>query len=223
MGRCEGRVSRAKDMVGKTFAKLTVIERAENKGSHAQWLCKCECGREKTATTHNLLRGSTRSCGCLHVTSLTHGMSKERPYGIWRGMKQRCFRKKSKDYVRYGGRGIAVCEKWLTFEGFWEDMRVGYSDELTLERTDNNKNYEPSNCRWATNSEQQVNKRSNNLICINGVTKMLTEWSEITGISVGLIWYRQKYGKQGNDLIASPKKLKKPDSYSRKIEVMEGK
>jgi len=111
-----------------------------------------------------------------------HGMYQTRFYNIWRGMKSRCNNKNDANYKKYGGRGITICERWLKFESFLLDMKDGYLDELQIDRIDNDGNYEPSNCRWATRKENNRNRRGNRLITYNGETKTLTEWAEILKI-----------------------------------------
>lgn len=107
--------------------------------------------------------------------SKTHKMSKTRPYVIWKGIKSRCYNKKSYAFVDYGGRGIGMCDKWLGFEGFWEDMQDGYNDTLTIDRIDTNGNYCKENCRWATREEQNRNKRSNVFFEIEGKKMILPD------------------------------------------------
>jgi len=111
-------------------------------------------------------------------------MKYTREYQIWSSMKKRCFSPKAINYSQYGGRGISVCEKWMFFEGFFEDM--GYSNGLCLDRIDNDKGYDPSNCRWVTYKENNRNKSNN--VLIEG--KTMAEWSELTGISKNVIWHR---------------------------------
>lgn len=160
-------MSRVKDLRGKRFGRLTVIERTDNdKNGRARWLCECDCGTVSVKTGKLLLNGHCKSCGCgeyenrvKNVTS--HRLSHTRLYRIWKGIKQRCYYTKHKDYHYYGGRGIIVCEEWLNnFESFYKwAITHGYKNNLTIDRKDVNGNYEPSNCRWATYSEQRLNQR----------------------------------------------------------------
>ncbi len=136
--------------------------------------------------------------------NITHGMKYTREYQIWSGMKKRCLSTKAVNYSQYGGRGIYVCEKWMSFEGFFEDM--GYSNGLCLDRIDNNKGYDLSNCRWVTHKENNRNKSNN--VLIEG--KTMTEWSEITGISRNVIWYRlRKLNMNPMDAVTMPLMRKK--------------
>jgi YHS domain-containing protein len=122
-------------------------------------VCNIEFSRRKS----NFVKA--KCCGC-KPNHLRHGMTRTRPYYAWRNMLMRCLVPTTKFYALYGGRGIKVCERWKTFENFWQDMKVGYSAHLTLDRLDTNGNYEPSNCRWATSKEQSLNRR--NSIVFNG-------------------------------------------------------
>lgn len=196
-------MSQLKDLMGKRFGKLVVNGRAENdKFGRSRWLCKCDCGKEVIVQGTNLSKnGHTRSCGCLKAK---HRMNGTRPHHIWDGIKQRCTNVGSRDYARYGARGITVASEWLTFEGFWEDMKEGYSDILTIDRKDNNKGYSKENCRWATAIEQQNNMRSNRLLVLNGETKTLSQWSRELKIPISTIHSRIKSGWSIEKTLSTP-------------------
>lgn len=160
------------DLTGQRFGYLTVISRngtSSGKTKKALWLCRCDCGNTVTRESQSLRskhRPHPRHCGCRHGEWVTkHGMAKSRPYRIWGNMKDRCTNPQSKDWPNYGGRGIAVCERWLeSFDTFWEDMEAGYADTLTLDREDNDGPYSPENCRWVSVQDQSNNTRVNRMI-----------------------------------------------------------
>ena len=148
------------DLTGETFGRLTVFSRLENdKHRHSVWRCICSCGEIKDTSAPNLKTGRVKSCGCLsRDRSTTHGMTGTRVYGIWNGMTQRCGNPNDVRFPGYGGRGIIVCDRWLTFENFYEDMGEP-ADRLSIDRINNDKGYSLDNCRWATKTEQCRNQR----------------------------------------------------------------
>ena len=145
-----------------------MIKRVNKRGQKGEisWLCKCECGVEVVVLGASLRSGNTASCGCLHKESITkikttHGLCKHPLYIVWKNMRIRCTSLGNKSYLNYGGRGIAVCDRWLeSFENFYNDVIGGYKKGLQLDRIDNDGNYEPSNCRWVTRNQNQMNTRS---------------------------------------------------------------
>lgn len=146
------------DIVGKTFGKLTIKEVTDKQYIYT---VKCDCGSEFRVNRYDILNAHTKSCGCLRTGNASHGKTDTRTYRIWSAMKARCLRKTASNYKWYGGKGISVCDEWLTFENFYQDMGDPPSSVHTLDRVDSNGDYSRENCRWVTAAEQQRNKTSN--------------------------------------------------------------
>lgn len=165
------------DITGQRFGKLTVIGIASR--NPLKWKCVCDCGNTTEVRTSNLKRNQVASCGCTHKKgNPKHGQCYTRVYKIYAKMLRRCYKTYDPAYKNYGGRGITVCDEWKnSFEAFskWA-YQNGYSDELTIDRIDNDKGYSPDNCRWATVIQQANNTRANRLFTMNGVTKTLSQW-----------------------------------------------
>lgn len=195
------------NLVGSVFDRLTVIESAPNdKHGKPQWVCQCSCGKAVTATTTVLRAGRKKSCGCLrseksasHCRGMgTHGHwvgGKATPeHTAWAAMKARCNTPTHKQYKHYGARGISVCPRWNeSFEAFFEDMGPRPSAHSSLERIDNNGNYTPENCRWATYKEQNNNTRNNRMLTIQGETKSYQQWCDEFGITRGRLKRAMQY------------------------------
>lgn len=144
---------------GLSFGKWIVLRLSEKKYKNTHYLCRCECGNEKDISSYNLRNGLSTACRKCRPNMKSHGMSYSSTYKIWRDMKNRCTRPKLKCYKNYGARGISVCDRWFKFENFLEDMGVR-PDGLQIDRTDNDGNYEPKNCRWVTPTVNRNNQRN---------------------------------------------------------------
>lgn len=186
------------DLTGHRFERLTVIEiSGKDKCGYLMWRCKCDCGNEKIIRGHRLRQNITKSCGCLRKElskqrKLTHGKARSRLYSVWIGMKQRCYDSNASNYYRYGGRGIRVCDEWLSEFMTFSDWALenGYSPDLTIDRMDNDGNYDPSNCRWATLEQQNNNKSNSRRINYAGKTLTLAQWSRQLNIDVVVLHQR---------------------------------
>ena len=182
----------ANDLTGKKFGKLEVIGVHDTGSRKTYYVCQCDCGNIKVVRADALISGATKSCGCIKkehdkinlTANHKHKMSGTRIYETWQDMKRRCYNKQNARYDRYGGRGITVCDEWLNnFQSFYDwAISNGYSDDLTIDRIDNDGNYEPSNCRWSTAKEQCNNRGSNINITIGNATKSLMCWCEIFNV-----------------------------------------
>lgn len=191
------------DLTGQRFGELVVIGIARHKiRGRPAWRCLCDCGREKTAAGDTLRAGDVTTCGAhrsarfLALHSAPQEKKRKYPIGsdtnsriytIWRAMKMRCYSRSHKALPRYGGAGIVVCDEWQHFEGFrqWA-LASGYAPTLTLDRVDNERGYEPSNCRWATRFEQSRNRRRPILsVMAFGETKAVIDWAKDPRCTIG--------------------------------------
>lgn len=209
------------DLTGKRFGSLVVIGRTENRNRTVMWECRCDCGNTTKVDTHSLTSGHTCSCGCAKIDFCKrrftkHNSSDSPLYVIWFDMKRRCYDEKDPAYKNYGQRGISVCDEWLdSFVCFkeWANDN-GYRIRLTLDRIDNNGNYCPENCRWATAKEQSNNRRNNINVTFNGQTKTLKQWSESIGLSYDALWARWKAGWDIPTLLQTPQRVVVNGHYS---------
>jgi hypothetical protein len=197
--------------VGDKFNRWTVISDSFFVRNQRVVQCRCDCGTEKPVRLGRLHKGESRSCGCLQVEELTtHGHTANairkdsNEYWIWNSMRQRAINPKHKQYADYGGRGIGLCERWLKFENFYADMGPRPSKGHSIERKENDKGYEPSNCRWATRTEQNQNKRNNRFITANGETLCLAEWARRLNCINSTILGRIKMGWSEEKAVTVP-------------------
>lgn len=185
-------------MEDRVFGMLTVIERAgSDSRKEATWRCRCECGDVTIVTGSRLRSGGTKSCGCLRAivgaSRVRHGLCGSPTHRTWARMVARCTNPNTDQYPRYGGRGITVCERWLTFENFHEDMGERPKG-MTIDRINNDKGYSPSNCRWSTRQDQARNRTSNRVLSIDNHTACVAEWAEISGTPAYRIIQRLRRG-----------------------------
>lgn len=197
------------DLTGQRFGRLTVVEKSTpDKHGTMRWLCLCDCGTQKVVRGDKLRTGEVMSCGCLQrecrserakeigKQNKTHGLSGTHLYYVYDNMLRRCYDEKCVRYPRYGGRGISVCKEWLDDrDAFYKwAIKSGYEDGLTIDRIDVDGGYSPGNCRWVTQKVQANNRSTNTIICLDGVSHTIAEWSDITGILQGTIYARLKRG-----------------------------
>lgn len=207
---------RLRDLSGMRYGRLLIVERAENQGNRVMWRCICECGAEIVTRGENITSGRTQSCGCYNRERSSqrhtkHGESKTRLHLEWRKIKHRCHNENNDRWMDYGGRGIEICPEWRdSFEAFrdWA-LANGYRDDLTIDRIDVDGNYEPGNCRWITNQEQQHNRRNNHYITYNGETNTITEWARIYGLSENGLVHRIQRGWETERALTTPMQNKK--------------
>lgn len=196
------RLPRNPQLVGRRFGRMVAIEETKLGGNSA-WVCRCDCGQTKAVRSGHLLSGATRSCGCLKretssAIRIQHGFARmgnvRREYRTWQNMKSRCDNPNVKEYQYYGGRGIKVCEHWRhSFVNFLHDMGIAPPGK-SIERENNNGDYEPENCRWATPVEQSRNRRTTISLELNGESHVISEWAEIAGVREGRLRQRLNRG-----------------------------
>lgn len=199
-----------KDLTGQKFGRLTALESVgKDKFGQYLWRCECECGKNCIVRGGSLTSGNTKSCGCSHKEALTARNTKHRLtdaplYKKWLDIKTRCFNPKRKDHKDYGGRGITMYPAWINdFKAFYDyvSQLEHFNEEgYTLDREDNDGNYEPGNLRYATKTEQARNQRSNIIVEYDGREMTLAEASERSGIKFGTLWDRYKRGDRGEKL-----------------------
>ena len=203
------------NLKGKRFGKLVAVKCVGRVGKsrHLSWLCKCDCGREKVVLGSSLIRGDTKSCGCL---SWRHGDSghkgRSRLSRIWRNMRERCEKEYSSSYKWYGARGIRYCEEWGDYVKFKEwAIHNGYREDLTLDRIDVDGNYCPENCRWITYFEQARNRTNSHYVEYNGRKMIASDLAKELGVSFSAIVEREKRGLPLDEPIKYiPPKKEKP-------------
>lgn len=191
-------MSRLVDLTGQRFGRWTVLSRAENDHlGRSRWHVECDCGSVDIRSSNTLRTGNSQSCGCFRIDQIkkantTHGHTvgeKTPEYKSWAHMLNRCRNPRDPQFSDYGGRGIVVCERWLQFENFLADMGLR-PEGGSIERVNNEGDYCPANCKWATQKEQQANKRSSRPITFRGVTQSIESWAAELGLSYEGMVYR---------------------------------
>lgn len=199
------------DLSGQRFGKLVVLSRATNRltksgRSEVCWNVRCDCGTEKVLMASTLKQGRTKGCGCV-LAAIRHGQMNSLTYRSWQHMIRRCHTPTCDSYDDYGGRGISVCPQWQGeggYQQFFTDMGERPSAQYSIDRyPDNDGNYEPGNCRWATMSQQALNKRSNVRLEFDGRVQTVKEWADETGLAPNTIRSRLKRGWSINDALSS--------------------
>jgi len=201
------------DLTGQRFGRYIVLERnGVGANGMAAWLCKCDCGTEKTVVGNNLRQGKIVSCGCYQreiatrngLATKKHGEAKTRTYKTWIGIKSRCHNPSDRAYDQYGGRGISVCERWLnSYELFTKDMGKR-PHGMSIERIDVNGNYEPNNCIWATCQQQARNKRCTIKVIYEGKEMPLIQAAEQSGIPYRVLLERKQRLRWSSDRLFAP-------------------
>lgn len=196
------------NLVGEKYGRYTVIERIDGRF----WKCRCDCGTERAVVTGNLRNGNSKSCGCLQRENTSkakrvHGDARTRLYRAWGNMIWRC-RSDFKQATDYAERGITVCDEWASDYGIFKAWSLlnGYADHLTLDRRDNDGNYEPTNCQWVTRREQQGNTRACHYVEIDGQEVCLTEAARRKNLSVSTVRKRLRLGWPVDRALSEPPK-----------------
>lgn len=192
-----------KDLTGQTFGNWTVDGRGDTRSTRIYWMCRCSCGVTRQVSGAHLANGRSRGCGCIRPAGTAnprfrHGESDTAEHNVWMRMINRCSNENYREWHLYGGRGIKVCDRWLGpdgFANFLADMGRRPSVQHSIDRyPDNNKGYEPGNCRWATATEQGRNTRRNLMVDLDGCQVSLAAACEATGINYDAAKYRLKAG-----------------------------
>lgn len=207
-------MGKKRDLTNQKFGRLLAIAPCDrSRTGQIIWLCQCDCGNTAKIYTHYLTTGHTKSCGCYSKEltiqrSTKHGYAtrarKSKAYKIWDGIIERCTNPNSRAFKYYGGRGIEICERWRNnFENFLADMGEPPAN-CSIDRINNDGNYEPGNCRWATHKQQCRNQRSNLVVEAWGIKKTLAEWAELTNLKYSTIQARLSRGWQAEIALSYP-------------------
>ena len=186
------------DLTGQSFHYWTVVNReGSTPAKKATWNCVCKCGTERIVVGSDLKNGASKSCSCHQKEVVSaiqvHGMRATKTYSVWSAMKARCQNPAVNNCDNYGGRGISVCSEWQDFVNFYDDMGE-CPEDYSIDRINNNGNYEASNCKWSSKKEQCNNKRNNRMLNFEGKTQTLKQWSEESGIAYDTLRKRINHG-----------------------------
>lgn len=201
--------SEIESIKGNRYGKLVAIRYVYTKNRKTYWEFMCDCGKTKIIQRNTVTDGSVKSCGCLFKTR--NGKSNSRKYSIWKGIIDRCYNKNNKHYYNYGGRGIKVCDEWKDktygFENFleWIEKDGNYNDILTLDRINNDGDYSPYNCRWATRIDQNNNKRVNRIVEYKGKKYTISNLAREYNMDRRLLDARINHGWSIEDAVDIPK------------------
>lgn len=216
------RTKHAPIQVGERFSRLVAVRPLDGVVRHNRghwWLLRCDCGNDREAPAYLLREGRVTSCGCLALeqaraqglSNRTHGATKTLEYKSWCHVKDRCTNPRAKKFPSYGGRGIKVCERWLkSFEAFFADMGQRPSPQHSIDRINNDGNYEPGNCRWATKKEQSRNQRTSVFFEHDGQRKTLGEWAEHFGVGISTASQRWRRGYSFHEVFQKHHLPKRP-------------
>lgn len=218
IGRKRPPQTTAVDLSGQRFGRLVAQSYVSPSAAGGIWLCACDCGGSAKTTITKLRSGHTQSCGCRKreltlARTVTHGMSYSSEHGIWLAMTQRCTNPNNAAYADYAGRGIFICDRWVSgdgsrsgFECFFSDMGKRPSAAHTLDRIDNDGPYHPKNCRWATRKQQARNRRSNRMVSVDGTQMSVAEACEKLRLDHSFINARLQHGFSWERAISQPKR-----------------
>lgn len=192
---------------GDTYGRYTVLGVFKESGrTYARVQCSCN-SPARYVRTDGLKNGTSKSCGCARIESVTkHGLWSNPVFNIWANMISRCYNKKNNRYSRYGGRGIKVCERWKDVSNFVADMGATFKEGLTIDRINNDGNYEPSNCQWSTRARQNRNYSRNVILHHDGKSMCVVDWASELNLNPKLIYERKKAGWSDYDALTKPAK-----------------
>ena len=203
------------DLTGQVFGCLTALHPGERskKITNTIWVCLCSCGKLAQVSSGKLKNGHTKSCGCFRRTRLiernrTHGGCGTKAYRSWKHLLERCCNPNNKRWKDYGGRGINVCDRWREFKHFLVDMGEPPTKEHSIDRINNDGNYEPSNCRWATTEEQSRNTRRNRIVKYDGIARCVAEWAKLVGLPANALNSRIARGWDIHSAMTKPIQMK---------------